>query len=454
MKEVDLNITDMIVVGGGITGLVSAYLAAKAGKKVKVIEGSEHFGGLLKTFEIGDNRVEFYYHHFFTHDAELNWLIKDLNIEDKLIYKKTSMGIFSNGKIYDFNSLVDLLKFKPISFIDKIRFGLSSIFLGKYANWKNFEDRSSIDWLKKWAGTTTTAVLWAPLLNIKFGPYASKIPLSWMIGRLKQRMSSRKKGDEQLGYLKGSLKVLLDALLTRLNDLGVELVSHSPVEKITFERNEIKSIFTENEEHRASNYLFTIPSTYLSKLLGPKTQMISTDLNEIKYFGAVCVILELDRSLSDIYWLNIADEGFPFGGIIEHTNFIPSSEYKNTHIAYLSRYFALEDKIASMSNDEINRLMLEYLPKIYKGFSTDWIQKVNVFKTNTAATVCDLNFSEKVPDCKTEIDNFYIANMSHVYPDERSTNNSVRIAAEACRVMGIDTSYVPTKSSMSGKIGF
>ena len=182
--------------------------------------------------------------------------------------------------------------------------------------------------------------------------------------------------------------------------------------------------------------------------------MISTDLNEIKYFGAVCVILELDRSLSDIYWLNIADEGFPFGGIIEHTNFIPSSEYKNTHIAYLSRYFALEDKIASMSNDEINRLMLEYLPKIYKGFSTDWIQKVNVFKTNTAATVCDLNFSEKVPDCKTEIDNFYIANMSHVYPDERSTNNSVRIAAEACRVMGIDTSYVPTKSSMSGKIGF
>ena len=120
MKEVDLNITDMIVVGGGITGLVSAYLAAKAGKKVKVIEGSEHFGGLLKTFEIGDNRVEFYYHHFFTHDAELNWLIKDLNIEDKLFYKKTSMGIFSNGKIYDFNSLVDLLKFKPISFIDKI----------------------------------------------------------------------------------------------------------------------------------------------------------------------------------------------------------------------------------------------------------------------------------------------------------------------------------------------
>ena len=35
-----------------------------------------------------------------------------------------------------------------------------------------------------------------------------------------------------------------------------------------------------------------------------------------------------NRKFSDTYWLNVADQGFPFGGIIEHTNFIPSSKFE------------------------------------------------------------------------------------------------------------------------------
>ena len=44
-----------------------------------------------------------------------------------------------------------------------------------------------------------------------------------------------------------------------------------------------------------------------------------------------------------------------------------------------------------------------------------------------------------------------MANMMHIYPDERSVNNSIRLAAESCTVMGVDTSFVPHGSSMSAK---
>ncbi|MGC4058992.1 MAG: hypothetical protein QM743_12885 [Chitinophagaceae bacterium] len=44
--------------------------------------------------------------------------------------------------------------------------------------------------------------------------------------------------------------------------------------------------------------------------------------------------------------------------------------------------------------------------------------------------------------------------MSHIYPDERSVNNSIRIAAEALNKMGIDATCVPYNRSLSGKIGF
>ena len=72
----------------------------------------------------------------------------------------------------------------------------------------------------------------------------------------------------------------------------------------------------------------------------------------------------------------------------------------------------------------------------------------------TAATVCDLNFSKKVPNCKTKIKNMFLASMPHIYPDERSTNNGIRVAAETCKVLGIDSSFVPEGQSMSGKLGF
>lgn len=453
VPEADNNV-DLVITGGGITGLSAAYIAAKEGKRVTVIESGSAFGGLLNTFVIGNNRLEYYYHHFFLHDAELLWLIKELHLEDKLSFKRTSMGVFSNGKVHNFNTAFDLLKFSPINFLDKIRFGITSIYLGNIAKWKRYENVPCMKWLNKWAGKSTTRSLWSPLLNVKFGPYAGEVPLSWMIGRLRQRMNSRKMGNEKLGYIDGSLQVLVDAMVQKLKELDVKLVNNATVEEICLEGPEVQFIRTAKGDFSGKDYLFTIPGINLGNLLEKKVPGLAASLLQIKYFGAICLILELNRPLSGIYWLNIADEGFPFGGVIEHTNFINPCDYNGSFIAYLSRYFSNEEAIGSMSDDEIKDLMLSYLPKIYPNFKTDWIKNIYIFKTATAATVCDMNFSKKVPKCKTIIRNLYVTNMSHVYPDERSVNNSIRIAAEACRVIGINTDFIPKKYSLSGKIGF
>ncbi len=442
------------IVGGGITGLAAAYIAAKSGRQVRLIEGSNQFGGLLNTFEIGGNRLEFYYHHFFTHDAELNWLLDELNLKDQIIFENTSMGVFRNGQIFNFNSPQDLLKFNPVSFFGKIRFGLTSLFLGKIAKWQNYEGISTLEWFYKWAGKSVTDALWKPLLTIKFGPYANEVPLAWMVGRLRQRMNSRSKGDEQLGYLNGSLQVLLDALLEQLKAMNVELIRNAPVEALIIENQEIKGIQTPKRKFEGGEFLLTIPGVYLPQLLNKDCPELAAQFEEIEYFGAICTILEMDRPLSEIYWLNIADEGYPFGGVIEQTNLMSASEYQGVHIAYLSRYFAHSEPIANMNNEEVKKLMLQPLPKIYPNFDPSHIKNVHIFKTNTAATVCDKNFSKKVPNCKTPIKNLYIANMVHVYPDERSANNSIRVAAEACKVMGISTSFVPANASLAGQIGF
>jgi protoporphyrinogen oxidase len=444
------------IIGGGMTGLSAAYLAAKQGKEVTIIEGSQKIGGLLNTFEINGGRLEHFYHHFFTQDAELHWLLKELGIADKTFYKKTTMGVFREGKIYDFNGPVDLLKFKPVGLIDKVRFGLTSLYLGKVADWKTQESVSTLDWFYKWAGKNMTDALWKPMLDIKFGPYASKVPLTWMIGRLAQRLNSRKGGDERLAYIEGSWKTLLDTIVAKLEAMGVTMLTDEPLEEFLIEGNTLKGIRTKKQTIEGGQFLLTIPSIYAAKIKGitESPALRKAVGGEVEYFGAVCTILELNQKFSDIYWMNVADEGFPFGGIIEHTNFLPTSAFGGSHVMYLSRYFAMSEKLATMTEEEIKAEMIPPLKKINPAFSEDWIKSVHVFKTNTAATVCDLNFSEKVPACNTAVENLFLANMVHIYPDERSTNNSIRVAAEACRVLGINADEVPYGASLSGKIGF
>ncbi|RJR19638.1 MAG: FAD-dependent oxidoreductase [Nitrospiraceae bacterium] len=444
----------LTIIGGGITGLSAAYLAAKDGWEVTLLEGSAQLGGLMRTFKIAGNRLEHYYHHFFTNDAELLWLLEELNMTDRIEFTKTTMGIFHDNNIYDFNTLQDLLRFKPMGTIDKGRFILSSLYLGKMTNWNKWENIAALDWFYKYAGRSATDSIWKPLLEIKFGPNANRIPTAWMVGRLKQRMNSRKGTEEHLGYIKGSLQILMDTLTKKLTKLGVKIKLNAPLIKLLIRNNTLCGV--ETTEGLISNgvFLATLPTTNLIPLLSKKAYDYARELSKIEYIGAVCTILEMDRPFSNIYWLNIADPGFPFGGIIEHTNFISPKEYNGSHIIYLSRYFARDDRLASASKNEVFRIMIEPLERINPQFNRTWIKNSYVFRSNLAATVCSLNFSSIVPKCKTPINNLYIVNMSHIYPDERSCNNAIRIAAQACKIIGIDSSMVPFRSSLAGQIGF
>jgi protoporphyrinogen oxidase len=442
----------LVVVGGGITGLASAYLAAKAGVRVTVLEASDTVGGLLSTFEVGGNRLESFYHHAFTHDVELLWLLRELGIEDRMQFRRGTMGVYRAGRTYPFNTPADLLRFKPMGLGDKARFALTSLYLARMANWQDYEGVSALDWFYRKAGHRTTESLWEPLLRVKFGPYADKTPLAWMIGRLRQRANSRQGGQEKLGYLQGSLHVLLEALLRTLEQKGVRVQTGARVTGVTVQNGELKALQTKAGPFEADAFLFTIPTLHLAELMQPVSEPYAAQLRQIEYFGAVCTVLELKQPLSSTYWLNIADPGLPFGGIIEHTNLIPAQEYQGRNLVYLSRYFAASDELAQMTPGAIQRLMLEGLKRIYPHFSETNILKAHVFSSRTAAVVCDLNFSKKVPACRAPLKRMYLAAMPHIYPDERSCNNSVRVAAEACKVMGVATIPVPHCASLSGQI--
>ena len=64
------------------------------------------------------------YHHLFVSDTSITELIHELGLGHKLAWLESKVGLYHDGKIWDFSTPLDLLKFKPLSLWQRVRVGL------------------------------------------------------------------------------------------------------------------------------------------------------------------------------------------------------------------------------------------------------------------------------------------------------------------------------------------
>ena len=58
-------------------------------------------------------------------DKALLVLVHEIGLDESLIWRESPMGFFSGGRIYGFGTPADLLRFKPLSPLVRLKFGLS-----------------------------------------------------------------------------------------------------------------------------------------------------------------------------------------------------------------------------------------------------------------------------------------------------------------------------------------
>ena len=144
------------IIGGGVAGLAAAYHLTKEGHFAEVFEQAPFLGGQASTFDVFGGRLERGYHHLFVSDTEITELIHELGLGDKLAWLESSVGFYHGGKIWDFASPMDLLRFKPLPILDRIRVGLWTLLLQKTKSYSKFENVTAKDWLSRSSGSQIT----------------------------------------------------------------------------------------------------------------------------------------------------------------------------------------------------------------------------------------------------------------------------------------------------------
>ena len=396
------------IIGGGAAGLSAAFELMKKGHQAHVYERAPFLGGQASTFDVGGGRLERGYHHLFMSDTHMVDLIHELGLGHKLAWIESKVGFYHGGKIWKFASPMDLLKFTPLSLSDRLRLGLVTLYLQKVRDGLKFEGVTAAEWLQKRVGKRAYEVVWEPMLRGKFGEHYGDISMTWLWGKIYLRVASRGKPweKERLGYPMGSFGEVFDTLGERITGMGGEVHVSAGVRRVVVEDGRATGLEVEmtNGESGVRTYdavIATTPSHIFTRLVPPLPEAYASKLTNVTYLSAVLMVLALDRPLSHMYWLNVADRSMPFVGIIEQTNFVDTSLYGGKHVVYFSNYPSLQNPLYQMSGEELLESFLPHLRRINPGFDPSWIEEYYHHKVDAAQPIIGVNYSRRIPDLRT-----------------------------------------------------
>ncbi len=372
---------EVLILGGGLTGLSAGYVLSKAGFGVKVFESDDTVGGLSKTIVHNGYRFDLGGHRFFTNNNEIDNFVKDLMTDELILVPRKSkilmrdkyfdyplkpfnamfgLGIPTSMKIvfdYGIERLKQLMK-KPdiISLEDWVvnNFGrtMFNIYFKEYSEkvWGMDCKSISVDWVSQ---RIKGLSLFSAVKNAFFKFSGKDIPSlvdrfvypELGIGRISDRLMEEIDKDN---------KVFTDAGVLQVNHAGFK------IENIKVKNNGSESTVEGDE------FISSIPMTKLVTMLNPAPpEDILKAASSLNFRDIVIVAIMVDRKrVTDQTWIYIPEQKIPFGRIHEPTNWSEKMAPDGKTILVIEYFSFKGDKIWSQTDEELTDITVENLERL------------------------------------------------------------------------------------------
>jgi len=415
---------DVVIIGGGITGLIAAYELVKKGRSVAIFEKTNQLGGVIAPFKVNGCSLEGFYHHLFIRDTAVFNLVKELGINISWHITKLAFQ-YSHNEHYSLSCPFDLFNFHRLSFSEKIRLGKFLARVSLSFDMDQLAGFSAGDWLTDQVGKNIYRIFFEPMLRAKFGTNADQIGADWIIGRLRIRSGRTWRG-EKLGYIKGGFNCLIEGLAREIAGSGSRIYLDASIERISTNAGSAKGVFLKDgREFYSDHIISTVPPEVLLALVD-MPEYYSEKIKQLEYQWTICIVLAIKKRLTRHYWINLMDKNLKFNVLIEHTNFQPAAAY-GAHILYLASYPEKDSHLWNLKEDELVNMYLESFKVLFPSFREEEIEWVRVFQSKAAGLIYRIGMKENLPGIQTPIEGLFIGGMFNSYPD-RSIDTSARIA--------------------------
>jgi protoporphyrinogen oxidase len=426
------------VIGGGISGLATAYRVSELGHRVTLFEGEDYLGGLGTTFPYRDGHLERLYHCILAHDGALITLIKELGLESELQWRRTRMGFMYQGKTYPLNTAMDLLRFSPLTFYERLRMGLMGLRARSHGLSPALDEVTAADWIRGMVGERAFDVLWKPLLSAKIGDHYSALPALWLSSRMNREKNT---GPETKGCLSRGYRSLIDAFEQRLTRNEVEIRYRTRVQAIERAGD---GMGMRLEDGTLEGFDFVVSTSPLiqfqkmTKSLGLDSKI--TDL-KLDYQGVVSGVFLLRQPLTSYYWMPFVDSGATSQGAIEMSNLVPLDRSQGLYVTYLVNYTHRDSALFKRPDDEILELYRADLRKLYPEAGRTVVDQF-LFRAPFVEPIWTLNYSRMKPPTSVIPGRLYLACTAQVYPRVNSWNSCCEVVEGMMPALATETAAI------------
>ena len=418
---------NIAVVGGGIGGLVAAYLLAKAGARVTVFEASDQLGGLGTFFRYRNVSLEKFYHCMLPSDRHLLSLLRELGLDNQIYWKETSFGFIRGRRLYGLNTSIELLRFKPMSLVDRIRVGPTGLW-GSVCSSRGLDDVTCVDWLTRLSGRRAFENFWKPMLQAKFGDRYQEVPALWFWTRFNREKGGKR---ECKGYLQGGYRRIVEALSDSIKAHAGIIRLQAPVESLDLtERDQLVIRVPQESPQVFDRVVFTAPILFLRKATaGGRLAGVAGQIDSrIDMQGVVNAVFMLRRGFSRHYWVAAPDEEIPFQGIVESTTLLDKSDTAGVHLVYLMNYLHRSDPQFSRNDTEVLEAYTDGMKRLFPDFSDDDVIDRFVFRAPFVEPLYTTGYQTRKPPTVLLPGKLYLATTTQIYPEVTSWNGASGLA--------------------------
>lgn len=405
-----------VVVGGGISGLVSAFELAKQGYKVTILEKENRIGGRLYPFVKDEFSTDAGAQFIMEGNFYAFKLINELGLTKNLSeLKEPSAILYSEGAFFPLLSLNrhPKLNFREYLKLIKLIAKLHKIGKQEDLNFINLERESHFDSMSiaEWTVENFSETVLEYFVQPSITALALTEPekLSAFYG-LSLLCSDLKKAF----ILKNGLSSIVSVLSQQLLDYGVDIKINCQAKEIIMEDNEVCGVEYEQKNKtnsiETSNVICSTPAPIIPKLLPALPTETESALSKVEYSSGLQILFALRERIWDKTWsiLIPRNEMKDIAVICESTLKCSSFAPEGKGLIELYLYGVTMDKLSRLDKEEAMDLLLDILENIFPGISEKVIW-CEVLRWDYAIPVHFPGFSKLRKDFQTSIKGLALA---------------------------------------------
>ena len=414
-KITDAAARPTVVLGAGPAGLTAAYLLAKQGRPVLVLEAENQVGGIAKT-EVregpgGKYRFDLGGHRFFTKVQEVDDLWHEIMREEFLLRPRMSR-IYWNKKFLDY-PLRGSDVIKKLGPVELTRSLFSYL-------WAQIKPKGREDTFEQWVSNRFGKRLFDNFFKSYtekvWGVPTSEIRADWAAQRIKglSFFSAAKaaffgnKGDEiktligEFHYPRYGPGQMWEQMTEDIERLGGQILMETQVERLVVEGGHVTGVVAGGKTYEAAHVISSLP---LRNVVGMAEPAPAPEVLEaargIRYRDFLTVSLVLDgKDLFPDNWIYIHEPDVEVGRIQNFRSWSPWMVPDPSKACVGLEYFCFEgdelwemddEKLVELGMRELEQLglarpeMLEFgfatrVPKAYPMYDMDYSERISTIR--------------------------------------------------------------------------